>query len=217
VYILHAVVAGANRGERRIDNSPTRSVRCRKRFGIFDVGRRASQAVSVQDGTQTEYPEDFTVYCNEHERPKDGKEMNNVTINGCYDALHPGHMFFLGYAAGQLLAGESLVVFLNSDEYLRKNKREPYFNESQRTSMLLQTGIVNKVIVFDEEDASRMILEYQPRVHCVFEPYAGGCPEIDACEEIGADVVIIPKVGDWSSSKLNGRTVYDLLEETQCQ
>lgn len=141
--------------------------------------------------------------------------MNDVAINGCYDALHPGHMFFLGYAAGQRLAGERLVVFLNSDDYLRQNKREPYFNEQQRTSMLLQTGIVNKVEVFNDANAAECIRRYRPRVHCVFEPYAGGCPEIDVCEELGIEVVIIPKVGNWSSSLLNGRTVYDLLEDKQ--
>lgn len=136
-----------------------------------------------------------------------------VSINGCFDALHPGHLFSIGFAAGQLRENEKLVVYLNSDDYLRSNKREPHFNEMQRSEMLLGTGIVDKVVVFDVNTAANMIRQFKPRVHCVFEEYASGCPEIDVCNEIGTEVVVIPKVGDWSSSKLDGRTVYDLLKE----
>jgi glycerol-3-phosphate cytidylyltransferase-like family protein len=122
-------------------------------------------------------------------------------------------MFFLGYAAGQRQEGERLVVFLNSDGYLRAYKREPYFTEKQRAEHLMATGIVDDVIIFNREDAAFLIERHRPRVHCVYEAYAGGCPEIDMCNKVSTKIVIIPKVGDWSSSKLNGRTVYDLLEK----
>lgn len=165
----------------------------------------------IRFAAHLEHPRNRTFIGSQSFWPK-GEEMNDiVSINGCLDALHPGHLFSIGFAAGQLWENEKLVVYLNSDYYLWK--REPYFYEMQRSEMLLGTGIVDKVVVFDDTTAANIIRRFRPRVHCVFEEYASGCPEIDVCNEIGKEVVVIPKVGDWSSSKLDGRTAYDLLKE----
>lgn len=134
---------------------------------------------------------------------------NIVSCNGCFDGLHPGHMFLLGFVAGQMQPCDQLIVFINSDAYIKRNKREPHYTAAARIQHLLATGVVDDVVVFDEMDAVRCIKEYRPRVHCVSKAYADGCPEIVACKAQGTRVAIIPTVGDWSSTALKGRTVYD--------
>ena len=50
--------------------------------------------------------------------------MNNyVTCNGCFDSLHLGHLFYLGFCAGVANAHSStLVVGVNDDHHIEKVK-----------------------------------------------------------------------------------------------
>lgn len=79
-----------------------------------------------------------------------------VFTNGCFDILHPGHVFYLHVAASM---GQKLVVALNSDESVRKLKgnSRPINNLEHRSIMLASLDSVNAVVSFDELDPMRLI------------------------------------------------------------
>lgn len=120
-----------------------------------------------------------------------------VTCNGCFDGLHPGHLFFLGFCRGQ---GTRLVVGINSDDYIRRHKRPLPTPEKQRISDLLELGFIDVVEVFPEEDPSEFIRRNKPVIHCIGEEYRGIAVELKVCAELGVQVVYIPRIGKWSSS-----------------
>ena len=127
--------------------------------------------------------------------------MNDiVTCNGCFDGLHAGHLFLLGFAKGQCRPQDKLIVLINSDEYIKKNKRPNPQPALKRASALLAVEVVHDVSVFTSDNACEMLQELKPRIHCVGEEYKDGCPEIDLCAEIGTKVVFVPRVGVWRAS-----------------
>ncbi len=72
-------------------------------------------------------------------------------VNGCYDLLHPGHVFFLQRAAAFC---DHLVVGLNDDDSVRRlNKMpgQPYWEYVERLLMLEALEPVGSVIAFDGE------------------------------------------------------------------
>ena len=62
-----------------------------------------------------------------------GKEL--VFTNGCFDILHRGHVTYLGFARNQ---GDALVVGLNSDASVKRNKGDnrPINSEDDRAYVI---------------------------------------------------------------------------------
>jgi len=130
---------------------------------------------------------------------------STVTCNGCFDGLHPGHLFFLGYCKAQ---ADSLIVGINDDDYIRRHKREnPYFDSGQRRNALLALGFVDDVVVFKEKTPIEMIRRLRPDAHCTGIEYKERCPEAPICEELGIDLILIPRVKGWASSGLEGESL----------
>jgi len=124
--------------------------------------------------------------------------MRTVTCNGCFDALHPGHLFFLGYALAQ---GDELIVGINSDDYIIRNKRSnPHRNQKERKSDLLSLGFIKNVIIFPEDSPIEFIRIVRPDVHCTGEEYRNSCREERVCKDLGIRLIFVPRIGDWSSS-----------------
>ena len=123
--------------------------------------------------------------------------MITVTCNGCFDGLHPGHMFFLGFCRGQ---GDRLIVGINSDEYIRRHKRREPVPKDERAKALMSLGFIWDVVSFSEPNPGAFVRRVRPDVHCTGAEYDGGCAEERVCEEIGARLVFVPRVGDWSCS-----------------
>jgi len=125
-----------------------------------------------------------------------------VTCNGCFDGIHPGHLFYLGYCYAQ---GDELVVGINCDDYIRRKKREqPFFTAEKRRETLLALGFIKDIIVFEESNPSEFIKKVQPQVHCTGKEYGYDCPEAPTCKEIGAKLVLVPRTNIWSTSVLDG-------------
>jgi D-beta-D-heptose 7-phosphate kinase / D-beta-D-heptose 1-phosphate adenosyltransferase len=130
-----------------------------------------------------------------------------VTCNGCFNGLHPGHLFFLGFARGQ---GTELVVGINSDRYIRAKKGYTPFSEQERREDLMMLGFIREVVVFDESDPCEFIRRVSPEVHCTGEEYKGACPESSICSALGTKLVFIPRIGKWSTrALLRGEIGYD--------
>jgi cytidyltransferase-like protein len=124
-----------------------------------------------------------------------------VTCNGCFDGLHHGHLFFLGFCASK---ADYLIVGINTDEYIRfKKDRDPYYDVETRKKALLNLGFVKDVIVFAEETPNSFIKMIKPDVHCTGVEYGEDCPEKSICNEIGADLVLVPRIKYWASSELD--------------
>jgi len=124
-----------------------------------------------------------------------------VTCNGCFDGLHPGHLFFLGFCRG---LGSELIVGINHDDYiLQAKKRNPYYSQEERSKALLSLGFVNRVVVFEEDTPNEMLRKLKPSIHCTGEEYGENCPESEVCKELGTKLVLIPRINFWSISNLD--------------
>src|SRR5579872_1048260 len=79
-----------------------------------------------------------------------------VFTNGCFDLLHPGHIRLLEQARS---LGDVLVVGLNSDSSIRRNKgaSRPVIPENERAEVLAALASVDFVVVFDESTPREII------------------------------------------------------------
>lgn len=98
------------------------------------------------------------------ERRKWREEGRRVVLtNGCFDLLHPGHLFLLEAARAQ---GDVLVVAINSDRSVRRIKGEgrPLVPEAERAEILLALEPVDRVVVYDEPTPLEVVKALVPDV-----------------------------------------------------
>ena len=88
-----------------------------------------------------------------------GKRL--VFTNGCFDILHLGHATYLAWARAQ---GDALVVAINTDASVRRNKgpKRPIVGQDDRAALLLALRCVDYVILFDEDTPEQLIHQVQP-------------------------------------------------------
>lgn len=124
-----------------------------------------------------------------------------VFTNGCFDLIHQGHKDLLNKAKS---LGDILIVGLNSDQSVKRLKgiNRPIQNEKERAKNLFEIGIVDKVIIFDEDTPDRLITEIKPHVlvkggDYTIESIVGSRDVLAA----GGIVEIIPLTPGYSTSK----------------
>jgi cytidyltransferase-like protein len=74
-----------------------------------------------------------------------------VLITGGFDPLHSGHIAYIK-AAREL--GDSLIVGINSDEWLRRKKGQEFMSWEERSIIVANLHSVDRVINFDDSDGS---------------------------------------------------------------
>ena len=122
--------------------------------------------------------------------------------NGCFDLLHPGHIFLLQSAAKQC---DRLIVGLNSDSSVRKLKGDgrPAQSAERRAAAMIQLPFVDGVAIFDEETPLQLVTALQPDFIFKGGDYS---PEdvvgSDIVKARGGEVRIIPTLGSHSSTRL---------------
>jgi D-glycero-beta-D-manno-heptose 1-phosphate adenylyltransferase len=86
-----------------------------------------------------------------------------VFTNGVFDLLHIGHVRYLEAARA---LGDLLIVGLNGDESVRRNKgpARPITPQAERAEILLGLSSVDAVVVFDEDTPAEIIAAVQPDV-----------------------------------------------------
>jgi rfaE bifunctional protein nucleotidyltransferase chain/domain len=86
-----------------------------------------------------------------------------VFTNGVFDLLHPGHVRYLTDARAH---GDALIVGVNSDRSVRKNKGplRPINPENERAELLASLRCVDGVTIFDEATPLAVIAAIQPDV-----------------------------------------------------
>lgn len=131
--------------------------------------------------------------------------MKKVLVGGCFDLLHFGHIAFLKKAKEQ---GERLVVALESDENVRhmKGAARPIHSQAQRKEMLEALSIVDEVIALpamrSDEDYQKLVADVAPSVIAITQGDPIEEKKRKQAKDIGATLVIIPKIHTPSTSQL---------------
>jgi D-glycero-beta-D-manno-heptose 1-phosphate adenylyltransferase len=115
-----------------------------------------------------------------------------VTTNGCFDILHVGHVNYLEYAKS---LGDLLIVGINSDRSVRRNKgpMRPIVHERERAKMVASLKPVDAVFIFDDTTPTAWLAKLKPNVHV-----KGGDRSIDeiveknAVQKYGGKIAIAP-------------------------
>jgi rfaE bifunctional protein nucleotidyltransferase chain/domain len=118
--------------------------------------------------------------------------------NGCFDVLHVGHVRYLEGAKAE---ADVLVVGINDDASVRRLKGadRPVLPAGDRAQLVGALRAVDHVVVFEEDDVTRLLLALRPDVHCKGTDYTPDTvPERDVVRSYGGRVAIVgdPKQHD---------------------
>ena len=83
---------------------------------------------------------------------------DQVLVTGGFDPLHSGHIKLFKAAKEK---GRSLIVGLNSDEWLRRKKGQPFMSYEEREIVISNLSMVDRVIEFDDSDNTANNAIYQ--------------------------------------------------------
>ena len=111
--------------------------------------------------------------------------------NGCFDILHVGH---LRYLEGARAEADVLVAGVNGDASVRRLKGEgrPILDARERALLVAALRTVDHVVVFEEDDVTRLLLALKPDVHCKGTDYTPeSVPERDVVRSYGGRVAIV--------------------------
>ncbi len=122
--------------------------------------------------------------------------------NGCFDILHPGHLFSLAQAAKE---ADFLVVGLNSDKSVQtlKGPTRPINHTQSRAIVLANLLVVDMVVIFEEETPLNLIKTLLPDVMVKGGDYT--IDQIVGAKEVianGGRVIINPIVAGFSTTQL---------------
>lgn len=125
-----------------------------------------------------------------------------VFTNGCFDILHPGHIYYLAKAKE---LGDILIIGVNSDSSVRKLKGEGRPVNSLESRMLLLASLVfvDAVTFFEEETPVKLLEFLQPHIHVKGGDYRKEqLPETPVVESYGGKVVILPFLEGYSTTQI---------------
>jgi len=122
-----------------------------------------------------------------------------VLANGCFDALHVGHIRYLEAARRE---GDVLVVAVNSDLSVcaLKGSGRPILSERARAALVGALRVVDFVVLFSEPNVETLLEELRPDVHAKGTDYtADSVPERATCARLGIRVAIVGDPKDHST------------------
>lgn len=134
----------------------------------------------------------------------EGKKL--VFTNGCFDILHRGHVSYLTFARNQ---GDALVVGVNSDASVRRNKGDgrPINNQEDRAFVLASLRAVDFVVIFDEDEPRDLIGQILPHVLVKGKDWAHYVSGREIVEANGGQVVLADMVEGRSTTNTIERVV----------
>ena len=92
-----------------------------------------------------------------------------VLAHGCFDGLHPGHIYHLEQAKSY---GATLLVSVTHDRHVNKGPGRPFFPHRHRVYALSQLRSVDHVYLSQMPDAAEVIGAVRPAVYVKGEEYA---------------------------------------------
>jgi len=111
--------------------------------------------------------------------------------NGCFDILHVGHVRYLEAARRE---ADVLVVGINGDASVGRLKGpgRPIVPAQDRALVVAALRAVDHVVIFEEDDVTRLLLELTPDVHCKGTDYTPETvPERDVVRAYGGRIAIV--------------------------
>jgi cytidyltransferase-like protein len=111
-------------------------------------------------------------------------------ITGGFDPLHSGHISYIESAAK---LSDTLIVGVNSDEWLRRKKGKEFMSWDERATILSSLKLVDQVINFDDsdnsaKDAIRKVRAIYPQARIIFanggDRTKENIPEMDLLNEM---------------------------------
>ena len=126
-----------------------------------------------------------------------------VFTNGCFDILHQGHVDYLCKAKD---LGNKLIIGLNTDASVKrqnKSPERPINTEQSRAFILAALGIVDAIVLFDEDTPYDLIKAIQPDVLVKGADYkAEEIVGYDILKARGGEVVTIELTQGFSTTAL---------------
>jgi len=133
------------------------------------------------------------------------RERKTVLVGGCFDIVHLGHLIFLEKAKAK---GDILIVLLESDENIKKNKGQnrPINNQENRAVFLTKLKMVDYVIKLPEmkndDDYLKIIKKIKPEIIAVSENDNNLEKKMEQAKEIGAKLLTVSKLIPYQSTSL---------------
>ncbi len=131
------------------------------------------------------------------------REGRTVALaNGCFDVLHVGHVRYLEGARAE---ADVLVVGVNGDGSVRRLKGDdrPVMPAGDRALLVAALRATDHVVVFEEDDVSRLIQTLRPDVHCKGTDYTEETvPERGVVLSYGGRVAIVGDPKDHDTRRL---------------
>jgi rfaE bifunctional protein nucleotidyltransferase chain/domain len=134
------------------------------------------------------------------------RAANIVLVGGCFDVVHLGHVTFLEKAKEK---GDVLVILLESDENIRKNKGQnrPINNQENRAKFLTKLKMVDYVVKLPEmksdDEYFNIVNKIKPKIIAVSENDINLNKKKEQAKKIGAKLIEVTKtVPRQSTSKI---------------
>ena len=130
-----------------------------------------------------------------------------VLTNGCFDLLHPGHLYFLNQAAA---LGDQLWIALNSNSSVQalKDPKRPLLDEHERAYALAALENVDRIVIFDTPHLAHEIRSLQPDIYVKAGDYTLETLNVEECialETIGTTIRFLPFLKGYSTTGLIDR------------
>lgn len=128
-----------------------------------------------------------------------------VFTNGAFDVLHVGHARMLAAAAA---LGDVLVVGINDDESVRssRGRSRPFLPAAERAELVAAIAGVDRVLVFADRTADRLLEVLRPHVHAKGREYAEAThPEAETNRRLGIEMAFVGDTKSHAASDLLDR------------
>lgn len=128
-----------------------------------------------------------------------------VLVGGCFDLLHPGHIIFLEKAKK---AGDFLIVFLESDESVRRKKGEgrPIQSQTDRAKVLSSLKSVDLVITIpplEDLGYDDLVKTIRPDIIATTSGDSGIKHKKRQAQMVGAKLICVTsKIGGYSTTNI---------------
>ena len=128
---------------------------------------------------------------------KKERGLKIVLIGGCFDVIHLGHITFLEKAKNK---GDILIVLLESDENIKKNKgtTRPINSQKNRAILLTKLKMVDYVVklpnITNGKDYLKIVKQIRPTIIAVSENDKNLINKKNQAEQVGAKLVKVTKL-----------------------
>jgi len=136
---------------------------------------------------------------------KDFKDKTIVLVGGCFDLIHFGHLKFLEAAKKQ---GNYLIVALESDDFIKKNKRKiSVHQQNERAEILSSLDMIDMVILLPLFKSNNDYFELVKTISPSFIAVTEGDPQLEnkrkQASKIGAKVKeVVTNLKDFSTRNI---------------